>query len=346
MSGSPDERRRTLTARTMKLSPTPEEARSALAATRVLVVGAGGLGSPVVALLAGSGIGRITIIDPDEVDASNLSRQTLFAAGDVGRSKARLAAERAAAVDPDLDAVAVVDRFRPEMVAGHDVVLDAADSLAVTRSVSDACAAAGIPWVWGAVLGYDGQAAVFWDREGIDFHDLHPGAADGEGGTCALVGVLPSLCHAVGSVMAAQVLALVAHIGEPLLGSILSVDASTWEWTRSPLRRGPASVRPTAVPRIDVDALSGILNDQDPGTVVVDVRTPAEREAGSIDGSVPPDLVPAGATRLVVVCERGPRADAWAAANSTHSAGRVEVLDGGMAAWRAAGRPVSTVSTP
>lgn len=347
VSADPADTRRTrLTARTLRLTADPDASRARLAASSVLVVGAGGLGSPVVALLAGSGIGRLTIVDPDVVDDTNLSRQTLYTTADLDRAKSLVAAERAVAVDPDLDSRGIVGSFTADLVRGHDVVVDAADSVAVTRAVSDACAEAGIPWVWGSVLGFDGQASTFWDARGIDFHDLHPDPAAELDGTCAVVGVLPSLCHSVGSVLAAQVLALVAGIGEPLLGTVLTVDAASWEWTRSRLRRRPGSGRPEFLPpvaseRIDAAALAQMLAAGSPTVSVVDVRTAAEVSTGSIPGSITVDAVSGSAVtaadEIVVVCERGPRAQAWAATAAADLPGRVRVLDGGMVAWRAAG---------
>lgn len=316
-----------------------------LAGARVLVVGAGGLGAPVVAHLAG--IGRLTVVDPDVVDASNLARQTLFTAADVGSSKAQVAVARAHAVDPELDAVAVVGSFTPDLVPGHDVVVDAADSVVVTREVSDACAAAGVPFVWGTVLGHDGQVSVFRDAgpDGVDFHDLHPEALPDEG-SCALDGVLPALCGAVGAVMAGQVSALVTGAGDPLLGRVLTVDARRWRWTESPLRRGPASQRPvpvpaSTVPRIAPAALAARLADPADPLVVVDVRTDEERAAGVVSGAVTEDTA---ADDVVVYCARGPRADAWAARQPAGR--RVAVLDGGFEAWRREGLPVAHEHTP
>lgn len=346
--------RRRLTSRTAALEGAGERAVAALAEASVLVVGAGGLGAPVLTYLAGAGLRRITVVDHDVVDTSNLARQTLFAAADVGRSKAECAAERVRGVDPELEVVALAEPFRPEHVAGHDVVVDAADSVEVTRAVSDACARAGVPFVWGTVLGLDGQVSVFHDagEEPIDFHDLHPEALPDEG-SCALDGVLPALCGAVGSVMAAQVTALVAGIGEPLLGRVLTVDARRWRWTESPLRRGPASRRPDplvddAPPRIAPAALADLLRTG-PGPVLVDVRTPAELATGIIPGSVRPDdlddlhdlddAVPADHP-VVVVCASGARATAWA--RTARAEGRpATVLDGGIAAWRREGGEVA-----
>lgn len=362
--------RRRSTSRTAALDGAGSAALDALGATRVLVVGAGGLGAPVLTYLAGSGLGRITIVDHDTVDTSNLARQTLFAAADVGRSKAECAADRVRGVDAVVEVVALPERFRPEHVADHDVVVDAADSVEVTRAVSDACAAAGVPFVWGTALGYDGQVSVFHDAaaDPVDFHDLHPDALPDEG-SCAADGVLPALCGAVGAVMAAQVTALVAGLGEPLLGRVLTVDARRWRWTESRLRRGPGSVRPT-VPtltgppriapaelarRLDIDLNTDVDADIDRGDrgygagdriVLVDVRTDAERATGMIPGSRTPDDLgrPGADDELVVVCASGKRATAWARraiVDRPAGAPPVTVLDGGITAWRQEGLPTT-----
>ncbi|KQO62746.1 ThiF family adenylyltransferase [Curtobacterium sp. Leaf261] len=342
--------RRRLGSRTAALRGVGEPGLRRLAATRVLVVGAGGLGAPVVALLAGSGLARLTVVDPDVVDASNLARQTLFTSEDVGAPKAGVAAARARLVDPELDVRADVTALdadnAAELVAGHDVVVDAADGVAVTRAVSDACADAGIPFVWGSALATDGQVAVFWDAApsgAVDFHDLHPDPFLDDG-SCAVDGVLPALCTVVGGVMAAQVVALVTGVGEPLLGRVLTVDAATWTFVESALRRGPTSRRPPrlqavpAAPRLSPAGLEARLASGAP-LAVVDVRTDAERADGVIAGSVTPAELPDGVP-VVVYCARGPRADAWALGAG---AGRdVQVLDGGVAAWIREDRPLVT----
>ncbi|WP_439689083.1 ThiF family adenylyltransferase [Curtobacterium sp. SP.BCp] len=340
--------RRALTSRTAALQGAGDRALAALADASVLVVGAGGLGAPVLQYLAGAGLRRLTVVDHDVVDPSNLARQVLFGLADVGRPKAEVAAERLRAVDPSLEVVALTTTFAPEQVAGHDVVVDAADSVVVTRSVSDACAAHGIPFVWGTVLGYDGQVSVFHDAgaDPVDFHDLHPDVLPDEG-SCALDGVLPALCGAVGSVMAAQVTALIAGLGEPLLGRVLTVDARRWRWTESPLRRGPGSRRPTPVvdaepETIAPSALADALGAEAPRTgagaatlVLVDVRTPEERATGIISGSITPEVLRPDGRTVVAVCASGRRATAYARTLDRP----VVVLDGGIAAWRAEGRP-------
>ncbi len=296
--------------------------------------------------LAGAGLRRLTVVDHDVVDPSNLARQVLFDLADVGRPKAEVAAERLRAVDPSLEVVALTASFAAEQVADHDVVVDAADSVVVTRAVSDACAAHGIPFVWGTVLGYDGQVSVFHDAgsDPVDFHDLHPDVLPDEG-SCALDGVLPALCGAVGSVMAAQVTALVAGLGEPLLGRVLTVDARRWRWTESPLRRGPGSRRPAPVAdtvpeTIAPSALAASLAADGP-LVLVDVRTPEERATGIIAGSIPPEALRPDDRTVVAVCASGRRATAYARALERP----VVVLDGGITAWRAEGRPTADPET-
>lgn len=343
-----------LGARTALLDGGGADALTRLAGTRVLVVGAGGLGCPVIALLAGSGLGRLVIVDPDTIDATNLARQTLFTAADVGASKAERAAAHAAAVDPELEVQAVRATFSPDLVGDVDIVVDAADSTELTRRISDACAAAGIPFVWGSALGFDGQVSVFWDAHGIDFHDLHPEPLPDEG-ACALDGVLPALCHVVGAVMAAQVLALVAGIGVPLVGSVRTVDARSWEWMESPVRRRPDSERPRALapdaaqdalPRVSVASVAADLQAGE-SLWILDVRTDAERALGTIAGAVSTaefDLDAAAGSTVIVVCERGPRAEAWTRAHPEIDA---RVLTGGMRAWREAGlATVGPVQSP
>ncbi len=350
--------RRRMTSRTAALAGAGQRAIDALATGRVLVVGAGGLGAPVLTYLAGAGLARITVVDHDVVDASNLARQTLFALADVGLPKAEVAAARVRAVDPVAEVVALAEPFRAEHVADHDVVVDAADSVEVTRAVSDACAAAGIPFVWGTVLGFDGQVSVFHDAadEPVDFHDLHPEALPDEG-SCALDGVLPALCGAVGAVMAAQVTALLAGprpgstaperhlLGAPLLGRVLTVDARRWRWTESPLRRGPGSRRPARSTDVEPERTSpSALAERlagDAAPVLVDVRTAEERATGTIAGSVTPDdLADDDRRPVVVVCASGRRATAWA--RTAIAAGRdAVVLDGGITAWRSEGHPTS-----
>lgn len=339
--------RRRLGSRTAALAGSGQDVLERLGRARVLVVGAGGLGAPVVSYLAGSGLGRLTIVDDDVVDGSNLSRQTLFTTADVGAAKAEVAAARARAVDPEarrgrgrrsLPARArrrARCRGRRRRRGGRH-----AGDLGRLCTARD-------PVRLGhrAVLRRPGLGLPRRGDDCVDFHDLHPEVLPDEG-SCAIDGVLPALCGAVGSVMAAQVTALVAGLGEPLLGRLLTVDARRWRWTESPIRRGPTSRRPTglqaaaaaaaAAPRISPAALAARLADPADTLTLVDVRTAEEWATGVIAGSVHGDAaLPDG--DVVVTCARGPRADAWA-----RTVGRpVTVLDGGVDAWRREGLPLA-----
>jgi molybdopterin/thiamine biosynthesis adenylyltransferase len=198
--------------RTVRLPGFGLEAQARLRAARVLVVGAGGLGSPAVQYLAASGVGTLGVADDDVVDRSNLQRQVLFGPGDVGLPKARVAAERVRATAPDTRVVVHPVRLTAEtasMLDGYDVVVDGSDSFDTCYVVADEAAARGLPVVWGSVARLDGQVSVFWDAapdgRDVDYRDLHPSPPTGGWDeSCADVGVLGPLCGTVGSVMASR----------------------------------------------------------------------------------------------------------------------------------------------
>ena len=240
--------------RTVRLPGFGLEAQARLRAARVLVVGAGGLGSPAVQYLAASGVGTLGVVDDDVVDRSNLQRQVLFGPGDVGLPKARIAAERVRATAPDTHVVVHPVRLSAETAAvldGYDVVVDGSDSFDTCYVVADEAAARGLPVVWGSVARFDGQVSVFWDAapdgRDVDYRDLHPSPpAGGWDESCADVGVLGPLCGTVGSVMASEVVKLVTGVGEPLLGRVVTIDAGSASWRESRLRRAPHRARERA----------------------------------------------------------------------------------------------------
>lgn len=241
------------------------EAQARLRAARVLVVGAGGLGSPAVQYLAASGVGTLGVVDDDVVDRSNLQRQVLFAPGDVGLPKARIAAERVRATAPHTQVVVHPVRLTAETAAildGYDLVVDGSDSFDTCYVVADEAAARGLPVVWGSVARLDGQVSVFWDAapdgRDVDYRDLHPSPpAGGWDESCADVGVLGPLCGTVGSVMASEVVKLVTGVGEPLLGRVVTIDAGTASWRESRLRRAPHRAAARAVARAEPSRARG-----------------------------------------------------------------------------------------
>jgi len=236
---------RARTARHAALAGLGPTGQRRIAAARVGVVGAGGLGSSALLSLAAAGIGEIAVIDDDVVDVSNLHRQLIHGVPDVGRRKVDSAAESIAAVSPETRVVAHPIRLDESnaraLLDGCDVVLDGSDTFATRSVVAAACEALGIPLVWGTVQEWHGQVTVFWSAppEGVEpvvLTDLHPPETVGEPPACSMVGVLGALCVQVGALMAAEAIKLVAGIGEPLLGRVLVIDALRSRQREVPIR--------------------------------------------------------------------------------------------------------------
>ncbi|WP_161881223.1 HesA/MoeB/ThiF family protein [Deinococcus alpinitundrae] len=195
-----------------------------LKAARVLVVGAGGLGCPVIAYLAGAGIGFLRIADGDTVSLSNLHRQTLYTTADVGRSKAQAAAARAQQVNPYVRVEAtpaLSTETAPALLEGIDLVIDASDNFTARYLVHDACTAAGLTWVWGAAGGFEGMVSVF--GPGFGLRDVFPTPDGAE--SCDDIGVVGPLLGVVGSVMAVEALKVLTGQAETLAGRLWTYDA-------------------------------------------------------------------------------------------------------------------------
>lgn len=199
-------------------------AQERLRAAAVLVVGAGGLGGPVILQLAGAGVGRLVISDGDAVDLSNLHRQTQFTAADVGRRKAEVAAARAQALNPRVGvevAPALDEGNADALVTGADLVVDATDNFAARYGIADACRRAGREWVWGAASGTAGMVSVF--GPGLGLRDVFPDPGEAE--SCDEAGVLGPLPNIVGGVMALEALKVLGGVGDALRGRLWTFDA-------------------------------------------------------------------------------------------------------------------------
>ena len=280
-----------------------------LAAARVLVVGAGGLGSPVLAYLAAAGVGRIGIVDDDAVDVTNLQRQILYATGDVGKSKAATAAERLHALNPQiaLDVLPVrLDASNArEIVRLYDVVVDGTDTFAARYLINDACVLEGKPDVYGSIFRFDGQVSVFGTTGGPCYRCLYPEPPPPElVPNCAEGGVLGVLAGMIGTWQASEALKLVLGIGTPLAGRLMLVDALDARVREVRLARDPAcplcgdaptihdvaSESPAAaadpadveIAAADLDAMLA----RDPQARLLDVREPHEAVLGAPAGSV------------------------------------------------------------
>ena len=213
------------------------EGQQKLLAARVLVIGAGGLGSPAALYLASSGVGRLTLVDHDTVDLTNLQRQIAHTTDRVGTPKAESARAAIAAINPEVEVVALLERADDarlaQLVRDADVVLDCTDNFATRHAVNRACVAHKVPLVSGAVVRFDGQVSVFDPRTGDlpCYSCLFPQDQAFEDVACATMGVFAPLVGIVGAMQAAEALKLVMGIGTSLAGRLLLLDGLRMEWT-------------------------------------------------------------------------------------------------------------------
>lgn len=213
------------------------EGQQRLLQSHALVIGAGGLGSPVALYLATAGVGRITLVDHDEVDLTNLQRQIAHRLDRVGRPKAESARQTIAEINPDVQVSAVVRRadtaWLEATVADADVVLDCSDNFQTRQAVNAACVRHRVPLVSGAAIGFDGQVSVYdtRDAEHPCYACLFPPEATFEEVRCATMGVFAPLVGIIGSVQAAEALKLLVGTGRSLAGRLQMLDARSMEWT-------------------------------------------------------------------------------------------------------------------
>jgi adenylyltransferase/sulfurtransferase len=334
---------------------------------KVLVVGAGGLGSPALMYLAAAGVGTLGIVEFDVVDESNLQRQIIHRQADLGRPKAESARDKVAEINPyvkvnlhqvRLEADNVLDVF-----AGYDLILDGTDNFATRYLVNDAAVLLGKPYVWGSIFRFEGQASVFWAEYGPQYRDLYPEAPPpGMVPSCAEGGVLGVLCASIGSIMVTEAIKLITGIGETLLGRLMVYDALEMSYRTIRIRKDPNGEPINEL--IDYEAFCGVVSDAaqqaasghtitpselkekfDRGDdfLLVDVREPHEYEIVKIEGSVliPKDRILSGEALaelpqdkpIVLHCKSGARsAEALAA---LHRAGFNDAVHvgGGVLAW-------------
>ncbi|MGV0791586.1 adenylyltransferase/sulfurtransferase MoeZ [Mycolicibacterium sp. XJ1819] len=286
---------------------------------RVLVIGAGGLGSPTLLYLAAAGVGTIGIVDYDEVDLSNLQRQVIHGQSDIGRSKAQSARDSIREINPLVEVRLHEFRLEPEnaveLFGQYDLILDGADNFATRYLVNDAAALAGKPYVWGSIYRFEGQISVFWEDapngRGLNYRDLYPEPPPpGMVPSCAEGGVLGILCASVGSVMGTEAIKLITGIGEPLLGRLMVYDALDMSYRTINIRKDPSTPKITEL--IDYEDFCGVVSEEaaqatldatitprelrelmDSGKplALIDVREPVEWEINRIDGA---ELIPKG----------------------------------------------------
>nr|WP_042189872.1 adenylyltransferase/sulfurtransferase MoeZ [Kibdelosporangium sp. MJ126-NF4]CEL18941.1 Sulfur carrier protein adenylyltransferase ThiF [Kibdelosporangium sp. MJ126-NF4]CTQ95256.1 Sulfur carrier protein adenylyltransferase ThiF [Kibdelosporangium sp. MJ126-NF4] len=334
---------------------------------RVLVVGAGGLGSPALLYLAAAGVGTLGVVDFDIVDESNLQRQVIHGVSDVGKPKAVSARESIAEINPfvkvNLHEAHLNSENALEIFRDYDLILDGTDNFATRYLVNDAAVLLGKPYVWGSIFRFEGQVSVFWEDapngQGLNYRDLYPEPPPpGMVPSCAEGGVLGVLCASIGSVMVTEAIKLLTGIGEPLLGRLMVYDALEMSYRTIKIRKDPESPKITEL--IDYEAFCGVVSDDaqkaaagstitprelkekfDRGDnfALIDVREQHEYEIVSIPGAVliPKDKILSGEALaelpqdkpIVLHCKSGARsAEALAALHKAGFADAVHVGSG------------------
>jgi len=345
------------------------EGQERLKGARVLVVGAGGLGSPAALYLAAAGVGTIGLVDFDVVDRSNLQRQVLHGTGAVGVSKLESARERLRDLNPNVQLELFESRLTSanalEVLSGWDVVLDGSDNFPTRYLVNDACVLLGLPNVYGAVLRFDGQVSVFDARRGPCYRCLYreppppelvPSCAEG-----GVLGVLPGI---IGSLQALEAIKLVIGTGDPLVGRLLLFDGLKLQFREIALTKDPDCVvcgpHPTVKRLVDYEAFCGVgapagstdqseiatgdfqvARAQTPDLVLLDVREPFEWDIAHIEGArlIPIGELPArlreldGHADIVTYCHHGSRARRAVEILRAAGFSKVRSLTGGIEAW-------------
>ena len=295
---------------------------------KVLVIGAGGLGSPALLYLAAAGVGTLGIAEFDTVDESNLQRQVIHGVSDIDKPKGQSAQESIAEINPYVEVVLHPERLDNDNVMdvfrGYDLIVDGTDNFATRYMVNDAAFFLGIPYVWGSIYRFDGQASVFAPMLGEDlpcYRCLYPEPPPpGMVPSCAEGGVLGVLCASIGSIQVNEAIKLLTGIGDPIAGKLMIYDALEMEYRKLKVRKDPSCAlcgeNPTVTELIDYDAFCGAVSDEaaeaaagstisvvqlehmlkerDNGErdfVLIDVREPNEAEINHIPGAV---LIPKG----------------------------------------------------
>jgi molybdopterin/thiamine biosynthesis adenylyltransferase/rhodanese-related sulfurtransferase/molybdopterin converting factor small subunit len=349
------------------------EGQRKLKASKVLCIGAGGLGSPVAIYLAAAGVGTIGLVDFDVVDFSNLQRQILHSTPDVGRTKLASAKDKLTALNPEIEIrtheLALSSQNALELFAPYDVIVDGTDNFPTRYLVNDACVLLGKPNAYGSIFRFEGQASVFATKDGPCYRCLYPEPPPpGLVPSCAEGGVLGVLPGMIGMIQATETMKLIMGIGEPLIGRFLIYDALRMRFRELKLRKDPdcpvCGTHPTVTALIDYEQFCGILPaapqpvalnnateitsvelkqrlDRGDHLKIVDVREPNEYQINRIAGSV---LIPLGDVpkrsneldpddEIVVQCKSGARSAK--AADFLRSIGFKKVLNlkGGILDW-------------
>jgi adenylyltransferase/sulfurtransferase len=340
---------------------------------KVLAIGAGGLGSPVLMYLAAAGVGTIGIVEFDTVDESNLQRQIIHGASDVGRPKAESAREKIQEINPLINVVIHEVRLDSsnalDVLAPYDLIVDGTDNFPTRYLVNDACVLLNKPYVWGSIFRFEGQASVFWSEHGPCYRCLYPEPPPpGMVPSCAEGGVLGVLCASIGSIQATEAIKVLTGIGDPLVGRLMVYDALDMTYRTVRVQKDPecpiCGKNPTVTELIDYEAFCGEVSDEALEAVIghtltarelkdmkdngedfylVDVREPAENEIVKIPDSVliPKDEILFGRALadlpqdkpIVLYCKSGIRSAEALASLHAAGFGNAKHVQGGVLAW-------------
>ncbi len=339
-----------------------------LKASSVLIVGAGGLGTPAAAYLAAAGIGRIGLVDHDVVETSNLQRQVLYSESDLGKSKVDILAARLEQVNPYIS----VKTHRAKLTSSnalnimkdYGVIIDGSDNLPARYLVNDACAILGKPDIYASVFRLEGQASVFYAKEGPCYRCLYPEPPPpGSVPSCAEAGVLGVLPGIMGSIQAAEAIKMILEEGDPLVGRLLLFNAADTKFTEFRIKKNPdcpvCGQHPTVKKLIDYEAFCNVGEselgvgfevtpiavkrslDRGEQTTLLDVREPFEYEICHLEGSklIPLDRLDERlkeldrSANLVVYCHTGRRSATATRFLLTKGFKNAKNLKGGIKAW-------------
>ncbi|HEY3267643.1 MAG TPA: molybdopterin-synthase adenylyltransferase MoeB [Armatimonadota bacterium] len=371
MTFSPDEYRRYN--RHMIMPEVGEEGQKKLKAARVLVIGTGGLGSPLGLYLAAAGVGTLGLVDFDVVDHSNLQRQVAFGVDDVGKPKVEAAAARLRQINPYIDIktynTALTSENALEIIADYDIVVDGTDNFPTRYLTNDACVLLGKPNVYGSIFRFDGQVSVFWAEKGPCYRCLYPDPPPpGLVPSCAEGGVLGVLPGIVGCLQANETIKLIIGQGKPMIGRLGLFDALEMKFRELKLRKDPncpicgehatihelidyhefcgvpnpsAAKEETVLPdEITVTQLKSLI-DAGHAPKIIDVREPSEYQIARIDGTtlIPMNDVPTRLAEIprdgdvVVHCKMGGRSRSVVDFLKAQGYSNVKNLTGGITAW-------------
>jgi adenylyltransferase/sulfurtransferase len=352
-------------ARHLMLPEIGESGQKKLKAARVLIVGIGGLGSPISLYLAASGIGTLGLLDADIVDVSNLQRQIIFGTNDIGRPKTEAAAARLASINPNLHLTLYAEKLTAQnalpLIADYDIIVDGTDNFAAHYLINDACVLSNKPMVYGNVHRFEGQVGVVLPREGPCYRCLYPTPPPAAlAPSCAEAGVLNTAPGLIGLIQATEVLKLILQCGETLHNRMLRIDSLKASFRDIKAIRDPdcavCGTHPTIttlaetnahtacplVPEITADALKQLLKGKQP-LILLDVRNPPEYATKHIDGArlIPLPMLEerlnelARADKIIVYCQSGMRSAKAAVILQSHGYTNVCHLTGGIVAYGA-----------